>query len=164
VHPLPFIYVSISRQRLIFHSANGSKEYVVSTGSRPPCNIKDSFGTPLGWHMVCEKYGDGATAGTVFIGRISQEKHYTQMEDWRQRNYVVTRILRLRGLEDGFNSGATDDGLCCDTYLRYVYIHGTCHENALGTPNGHGCIILGSSDIIELYDQTAPGTRVLICE
>jgi hypothetical protein len=160
---LPFIYVSISRQRLIFHSQNGFREYVVSTGTRPPCNIKDSLGTPLGWHVVCEKYGDGAPAGTVFIGRVSQEKHFTQMEDWQQRNYVVTRILRLRGMENGFNSGVIDD-LCCDTYLRYVYIHGTCHPDALGSPNSHGCIVLGDNDIIELHDQTPPGTKVLICE
>jgi hypothetical protein len=114
--------------------------------------------------MVCEKYGDDAPAGTVFIGRVSQEKHFTQMEDWQQKNYVVTRILRLRGLEEGFNSGITDDGSCCDTYLRYVYIHGTCHAHTLGSPNGHGCIVLGDADIIELYNLTPPGTKALICE
>ncbi|MDR1456699.1 MAG: L,D-transpeptidase [Puniceicoccales bacterium] len=164
MQPLTFIYISISRQRLLLQSQNSVKEYVISTGIKSPGNIKDSFGTPLGWHEICEKYGDGAPAGNVFIGRVSQEKHFTQIEDWHQRNYVVTRILRMRGLEDGFNSGITNEGLCCDTFLRYVYIHGTCHEHALGAPSGCGCIVLSSDDVIELHSQTPLGTKVLICE
>jgi lipoprotein-anchoring transpeptidase ErfK/SrfK len=78
---------------------------------------------------------------------------------------VVTRILRLRGLEKGYNNGIDPiSGFCCDTYKRCIYIHGTPFEHLLGYPDGQGCVRLSNKDIIELYEHTPVGTRVFIAE
>lgn len=67
--------------------------------------------------------------------------------------------MRLRGLEEGINSG---DGI--DTYNRYVYIHGTNQEDKIGSPNSHGCILLNNADVAELFDVVNDGDLVLISE
>jgi hypothetical protein len=40
-----------------------------------------------------------------------------------------------------------------DTYDRYVYIHGTNHEDRIGEPLSAGCVLMHNLDIIELYDE-----------
>ena len=39
-----------------------------------------------------------------------------------------------------------------NTYERYVYIHGTNHEEAIGEPASHGCIRMRNNDVAELFD------------
>ena len=60
---------------------------------------------------------------------------------------ITSRILRLQGEEDGRNRGGN-----VDTYSRFVYIHGTNQEEKLGSPNSHGCILLGNADVVALFD------------
>jgi lipoprotein-anchoring transpeptidase ErfK/SrfK len=47
---------------------------------------------------------------------------------------------------------------------RYIYIHGTPDEAALGSPASHGCIRMRNRDVIELCDRVRAGTRVEIVE
>ena len=47
---------------------------------------------------------------------------------------------------------------------RYIYIHGTPDEAALGTPASHGCVRMRNADVIELFELVEPGTRVEIVE
>ena len=47
---------------------------------------------------------------------------------------------------------------------RYIYIHGTPDDVALGTPGSHGCVRMCNADVIRLFECVAPGTRVLIEE
>jgi lipoprotein-anchoring transpeptidase ErfK/SrfK len=49
-----------------------------------------------------------------------------------------------------------------NTRERYIYIHGTKHEERIGTPDSHGCIRMRNDDVIELFDLVAEGTPVLI--
>lgn len=72
-------------------------------------------------------------------------------------SFVTTRILRLRGLQEGFNSGPG-----CDTFNRYVYIHGTNHENLLGQPATHGCTVLSNQEMIELFNEVPRDTLLWI--
>ena len=78
--------------------------------------------TPPGVHRVCEKIGSGAPAGRIFRDRIDTG------EDWPigkpEENLILSRILRLEGLEQGLNKGK---GI--DSYERYIYIHGTNNED-----------------------------------
>src|SRR5690606_32351873 len=74
-------------------------------------------------------------------------------EEENTPNLVTTRILRLRGLEPGKNSGEN-----CDTYDRYIYIHGTNHEDRIGTPDTAGCIVLRNAEVITLYNSTPEGS------
>jgi L,D-transpeptidase YbiS len=65
--------------------------------------------------------------------------------------------LWLGGLEIGKNRGGN-----CDTQRRYIYIHGTAHEDEIGKPVSHGCIRMRNDDMLALYDRVHPGTIVTL--
>ena len=65
--------------------------------------------------------------------------------------------LRLRGLEHGLNAGVNRD-----SFARYVYVHGTNHEEAIGSPASSGCLQLTNADVIDLFDLVPEGSLVLI--
>lgn len=144
------ITVSIAQQLLGFWSDDCLvKSHVISTSRRAPSNVKDSLGTPRGLHEIAEKHGAGQPPGIVFKARVATGKHFSEFPaDEQQRNLITSRILWLRGLESGVNLGGN-----VDTYARYVYIHGTNHEERLGTPFSGGCIEMPNLGIIELFDQ-----------
>jgi len=45
---------------------------------------------------------------------------------------------------------------------RYIYIHGTNHEERLGDPCSHGCVRMRNADIAELFEDVEPGMEVTI--
>jgi hypothetical protein len=149
------ITVSIAQQLLGFYRDGCLvKSHVVSTSLRPPSNVKDSLGTPRGLHEIAEKIGSGQPTGIVFKARVPTGKHFSELSAEEQaRNLITTRILWLRGLEPRLNAGTDASGAVVDTYARYVYIHGTNHENRLGTPFSGGCIEMSNLGIIELFDE-----------
>ncbi|MDR2812172.1 MAG: L,D-transpeptidase [Puniceicoccales bacterium] len=154
------LYVSVADQRMYFYNETQIETvYVISTAVKGINQIQDSEGTPLGLHEIAEKIGDRAPWGTVFIGRKSTGKFFTEYGDWETKGYVTSRILRLRGLQEGYNSGGN-----CDTYGRYIYIHGITNEKKIGMPWTRGCIAMRNSDIIELFHKIAFGSLVLICK
>ena len=71
----------------------------------------------------------------------------------------MSRILWLSGLEEGFNRG---EG--CDTYQRYIYIHGTPDSEPMGMPMSHGCIRMRNKDVIELFELIDCNALVYISE
>ena len=71
----------------------------------------------------------------------------------------MTRILWLSGLEAGFNQG---EG--CDTYQRYIYIHGTPETEMMGEPLSHGCIRMRNLEVAELFDLVGENALVYISE
>lgn len=149
------LLVSIGEQKL-WHLLRGNllASYSVSTSKRPPSCIADSLGTPNGLHCVADKIGDGAPIGMVFRARKPIGKCYWDLsEEENTPNLVTTRILRLKGLEPGKNSGPV-----CDTFDRFVYIHGTNHEDRIGSPDTAGCIALRNQEVITLFDSTPEGT------
>jgi len=151
--------VSLAQQVLMFFDDCAlRKSYVISTSKRPPSNVQDSLGTPRGLHLVAEKHGADAPPGIVFKGRVSTGRHFAEFDPAEQaRNLITTRILWLRGLEPGHNAGGN-----VDTYKRYIYIHGTNHEDRLGTPSSAGCVQMNNLEIIELFDQVRVGDLVWI--
>lgn len=76
-----------------------------------------------------------------------------------EKDWVLSRILWLRGLERGKNRLGD-----ADTMRRYIYIHGTPDEASIDTPASHGCIRMRNADVIELFDLVEPGTLVEIVE
>ncbi len=136
------------------------RAYTISTSKRPPCNTKGSLGTPRGLHEIAERIGAGAPPGMVFKSRIPTGQHYTEIPGWENEgNMITTRILWLRGLEPGVNAGGD-----VDTHDRYVYIHGTNHEQRIGEPLSAGCVLMRNLDIIELYEDVRVGDQVLIVD
>jgi len=70
------------------------------------------------------------------------------------QDLVLSRILWLDGLE-GHNANTRD---------RFIYIHGTKHEDKIGQPDSHGCVRMRNADIIELFDLVDVDTPVTIKE
>ena len=146
--------VSVSSQRLDLVGDDGSviRSFPVSTAKKGTGSEPDSHKTPLGWHRVCHKIGEGAAPGTQFVGRKPTGRIWQSTDPVEEKNLVLTRILWLDG-EEPHNRTSKD---------RYIYIHGTNREDLIGTPASAGCVCLKNSDVIELYDLVPPGTRVEI--
>ena len=136
------------------------RAFVVSSSRHPPSNVKDSLGTPLGLHVIAEKLGHGQPPGMVFKARVPTGRHFGEFSEEENRaNLITTRILWLRGLEPGVNQGGT-----VDTHDRYIYIHGTNHEDRIGTPQSAGCVLLRNLDVVELFEEVRAGDMVWITE
>ncbi len=139
------------------------KSHVVSTSRRPPSNVKDSLGTPRGLHEIAERIGAGAPPGIVFKARVNTGRHYSELgAEEHEKNLITTRILWLRGLEPGVNAGTNAAAESVDSHARYIYIHGTNHEERLGMPASSGCVQMRNTEIIELYDAVRTGDHVWI--
>jgi len=153
------LVVRLATQTLqLFHHRKLVKSYAVSTSRRPPSNVKHSLGTPSGLHEIAERIGDGQPPGMVFKSRVPTGRHYGEFPDaGTNTNLITTRILWLRGLEPGVNLGGD-----VDTYERYVYVHGTNHEDRLGQRLSAGCVLMRNLEIIELYEQVRVGDMVWI--
>ncbi len=156
------ILISIKDQRLQLRDGDSVLlDFSIATASNGPGEIDGSECTPRGWHVVHEKIGDAAEANSVFVGRQKTGELYSadlklQHPD---RDWILTRILWLSGLETGKNlSGSVD------TLQRYIYIHGCPDDEPMGLASSHGCIRMRNDDVIALYDSVSAGTRVLINE
>jgi UDP-N-acetylmuramate--L-alanine ligase len=151
-----YLVVSIETQTLLLCKNDTIIErYNASTSRFGNGNRENSLKTPLGVHRIKEKFGAGAPAGRVFRDRedTGEDWDHIQAGD----NLILTRILRLEGLEEGINKGPG-----VDSYERYIYIHGTGREDLIGTPLSHGCVCMRSHDIIRLFDTVTEGTLVYI--
>jgi len=151
-----FLYVTIELQELYLVEKDSIiSRYNVSTSRYGKGNKEGSFKTPLGIHKIKEKIGDGAPSGRIFRDRIDTGINWSANS--KEENVILTRILRLEGLEEGVNRGY---GI--DSFERYIYIHGTSNEHLIGTPMSHGCICMKNNDIIELFDAIKEGSIVII--
>ncbi|MDQ3564174.1 MAG: L,D-transpeptidase [Pseudomonadota bacterium] len=133
--------------------------YSVSTAKNGPGEMENSECTPRGWHAICEKIGAGCASGTVFVARQPDGKVY--VPEFRTRypgkDWILTRILWLTGLQPAFNQGGS-----VDTKNRFIYIHGAPDDVAMGTRGSGGCIRMRNADVIDLFDRVEVGTRVRI--
>lgn len=159
-----WLAVHIATQTMqFFREAEVVRSYVISTSKRPPSNLLDSLGTPRGLHAIAEKIGADQPPGIVFKARVPTGRHFRELPDAETHpNLITSRILWLRGLEPGVNQGVNPEGLSVDTHGRYIYLHGTNHEDRLGTPQSAGCVLMGNLDIIGLHDDIRVGDLVWI--
>lgn len=111
-----------------------------------------SLRTPLGRFGIAEKFGENEPLGAVFKARVPTGEIAPLETPAADDDLITTRILWLTGLDD-HNA---------NTRERYIYIHGTNHEERIGEPASHGCIRMKNADIARLYDIVAPGTEVVI--
>ncbi len=156
------LVVRISTAKLqFFRQGEPVKSYVISTSRRPPSNIKNSLGTPRGLHEIAERIGAGQPPGMVFKARVPTGRHFHEVlqREPDNDNLITSRILWLRGLEPGVNRGGE-----VDTYERYVYVHGTNHDDQIGAPLSSGCVLMRNLDIVELYEQVRTGDQVWITD
>ena len=158
------LVIDIAQQTLILYQHNKKMDqYTVSTAKNGIGSRQDSGCTPLGKHLIAKKIGASEPINTVFIGRVPTGEIYDAElgKQHPDRDWILSRILWLSGMEEGVNKGINSQG-GCDTYQRYIYIHGTPDSEPMGVPLSHGCIRMRNEDIIELFDQVEAGTSVVI--
>lgn len=144
------IHVSVRDQRLTLkENEQPIRSYPVSTSRFGLGTEEGSLKTPTGRFRVAEKIGGEMPSGTVFVGRVPIED-----EDARPatEDFVMSRILWLDGIDE--HNGNTRD--------RFIYIHGTQHEDKIGSPASHGCVRMRNADVIELFELVDEGTPVVI--
>ncbi len=155
------IEVDLARQQLRWYVADTLiAEYAVSTARNGAGERLNSECTPRGQHVIAAKIGTDAPTNTVFAGRIATGEYYSPAYAATQpagRDWILTRILWLSGCEPGVNQGGE-----CDTYARYIYLHGTPDQTPVGQVGSRGCIRMRNADILELFAQVEIGTPVLI--
>jgi L,D-transpeptidase YbiS len=147
-----------TQQLLVIRNGQVIRTYPCSTAAKGPGNLQGSEQTPLGWHEIGAKIGDSAPVGAIFEERKWKGEVW-QSGDKSDADLVLSRVLRLKGLQKGYNLGGK-----VDSWSRYIYIHGTNDVEGLGTPTSHGCIRLSPSEVIELFDSVTVGCRVLITQ
>ena len=146
------IHVSIGDQRLTLKEDElPIRAYPVSTSRFGVGTENGSLKTPTGRFRVAQKIGGGMPSGTVFVGRapLEADELLPPTED-----LVMSRILWLDGLDE-HNANTRD---------RFIYIHGTRHEDKVGEAASHGCVRMRNADVIELFELVDEGTSVVIEE
>jgi lipoprotein-anchoring transpeptidase ErfK/SrfK len=147
------IVVSVPDQKLAV-VVNGKiyRDYTISTSRYGEGDNWGSWRTPTGILQIAGKIGGAAPAGAVFWRR--QVTGEVLPANAPGRDPIVSRIIWLRGLEEG-NRNA---------YKRCIYIHGTPQETFLGRKASFGCIRMRSVDVIQVFNWVSVGTPVAIME
>jgi lipoprotein-anchoring transpeptidase ErfK/SrfK len=146
------IHISIRDQLLTLKEGETPvRTYPVSTSRFGVGTEQGSLKTPIGRFRVAEKIGGDMPASAVFRSRVPLKPGdpLPPTED-----LVMSRILWLDGL-DQHNVNTRD---------RFIYIHGTKHEDKIGTPASCGCIRMRNADVVELFDLVDHDTPVIIEE
>src|SRR5947207_15015830 len=146
------IHVSIRDQLLTLKDDETKiRTYPVSTSRFGIGTEQGSFKTPIGRFRVAEKIGGEMPAGTIFRSRVALKPGdpLPPTED-----LVMSRILWLDGLDEQN----------ANTRERFIYIHGTKHEDKIGIPDSHGCVRMRNGDVAELFKLVDEGTHVIMKE
>lgn len=153
-----WLEIDLGAQSLTIREGSACREtFAISSGAHGIGQHEGSGQTPVGWHYVRAVIGDGLPPGSVFRGRrptgevFSPELARTHPE----RDWILTRILWLCGLERGVNRGGD-----VDSQRRYIYLHGTPADQPMGTPASHGCIRLRDEALLAVFEATPAGTPV----
>jgi UDP-N-acetylmuramate--alanine ligase len=156
--PPRLLVVDVERQRMsLLESGLETAGYSISTAEAGVGAEDGSLRTPPGWHRVHARIGAGAPGGAVFESRLATGEVWSG--EPRADDLILTRILTLEGLEPGVNQGPGRDSLA-----RYIYIHGTNHEVALGRPVSHGCVRMSNADVVDLFERLEVSDPVVIVE
>lgn len=144
------LQISVARQRLAVKRGRATlRSFPISTSKYGLGAEEGSNKTPTGRFRIAEKIGAGLPIRTAFKSRQPLEP---TPEMLRAEDLVMSRILWLEGLEE---SNA-------NTHDRFIYIHGTNHEDEIGRPASHGCIRMKNADVAELFELIRSGTPVAI--
>lgn len=142
------------------------QQWSVSTATNGLGQLSGSECTPEGQHLIRAKIGAGQPLNAVFIGRRPTGEIYSPSLGVAEpnRDWVLTRILWLSGLERGHNRLKNADGQTVDSMQRYIYIHGTPDTEPMGQPQSHGCIRMRNMDIMQLFEQVQAGKNGTIVD
>jgi len=158
-HGNRWVFVDVHGQRLaLIKDTHVLQLWPVSTAQAGLNSVSGSNGTPPGLHRILQGIGGNAALGTIFDSRQPTGETWDPSDSQELvGDLVLTRILTLDGQEEGVNRGP---GI--DSRERYIYIHGTNHEELIGSPVSHGCVRMTNAHIIELFDRVEEGDPVVI--
>jgi len=149
--PTRRLEISIDDQTLkVIEDDQCLRLFDISTAVKGMGFAVNSYRTPTGRFRIVEKIGAGEASGTMFKARVAVGLWHPG--DFATNDLILSRILRLDGM-DPENENTSE---------RYIYLHGTNHEDQLGHPASHGCIRLGNAAIIELFDMVDEGAELII--
>ena len=155
------IKVIIETQTLELYNNNVLiKTYPISSAKNGVGQEYGSFKTPLGKHRICEKIGESAPVNTVFKARIPTGELYSpalEAQSPECKDWILTRILWLEGLEEGLNKGEN-----VDTKNRKIYIHASPDSRPMQKPFSHGCITLHNEEMLDLFEKVPLNTEIEI--
>ena len=153
------ITVSLTRQILTLSTDGRDTRYPVSTSRYGPGERLGSQCTPRGTHVIRARIGAGLPLGAVLVGRRFTGEIYSPAlaTSYPDRDWILTRILWLSGLERGHNRLGNVDSM-----RRFIYIHGTPDTEPMGVPWSHGCVRMRNTDIVALFERVDAGTLVAI--
>lgn len=156
-------------QLVVISSTQQELQYYEKTKLRVTCSIstgKNGMGelinsecTPRGWHRVHKIIGLENEENSVFVHRQwTGEIYGAELKaQFPNRDWILTRIIQLDGIEPGRNQGGD-----VDTLKRCVYIHGTPDTIQLGMPGSRGCVRMRNADIIQLSNWLREDALVYI--
>lgn len=160
--PTTWLDISIADQQCqLWHNDHVIFVAAVSTALNGAGEQEGSGCTPRGWHYIRACIGEGEPVNSVFVGRRPTGEIYNSDLDQQfpDRDWILTRILWLSGLEVGKNRLGN-----VDTMRRYIYIHGCPDSLPMGQARSHGCIRMHNQDLLTLFEQVKPGLKVKIRE
>ena len=147
------IVVSVAEQKMVlFERGRPFAVVPVSTSKFGVGDVPGSRRTPLGRFEVAEIVGHGLPIGAKLKSRVPTGEVVPVNAPGRDN--IVTRVVRLRGMEPG-NKNALD---------RCIYFHGTSNEASLKTPASYGCVRMRSWQVARMCNWVLPGARVDIVE
>ncbi len=154
--------VNIAEQEMqVFADGKQINHYSISTAKNGAGEAFGSECTPRGLHQIRAKIGVDCPVNTVFIKRRPTGEIYSPelAQAYPQRDWILTRIFWLSGLDKGINRLGSQD-----TMRRYIYIHGTPDSVKMGIAGSRGCIRMRNQDIMELFDTVPVKSTLLIKE
>ena len=130
------------------------KTYQISSAKNGLGEKENSYCTPRGMHKISKKIGEGLKENSVLVGREFTGEIFNEslFEQYPDRDWILTRILWLEGLEE-HNNNSKD---------RYIYIHGTPDSTELGKTGSKGCIRVKNKDMVEIFNLSHEGDEVNI--
>jgi lipoprotein-anchoring transpeptidase ErfK/SrfK len=144
------VHISIRDQRLTLkENETPIRSYPVSTSRFGVGTEQGSMKTPTGRFCIAKKIGGEMPSGTIFQSRVPLRSDEPLPPTG---DLVMSRILWLDGLDEQ-NANTRD---------RFIYIHGTKHEDKIGTPDSCGCVRMRNEDVIELFDFVDEATPIVI--
>ncbi len=154
------IWIDLKTQSLQLRAGGETRfQCLISSGKNGIGEQSGSGKTPRGRFRIRIKIGAGAAINSVFVSRRLTGEIYSPelAEAAPHRDWILSRIMWLSGMEVGHNRGGD-----VDTLRRYIYIHGCPDSEPMGVPMSHGCIRMRNQDIVTLFERVNNGDLVVI--